>query len=98
MKRIILAGALVLATGLRGLMGQQAGAGPGAAKGPAPKSEAGQTAVVALVQAQQAGPDAMIKAAEELLTKFADTDFKEIALLFEAQAYKAKNDNPKAQI
>jgi tetratricopeptide (TPR) repeat protein len=99
MRRTILAGALVLASGISQLLAQQqpaaAAAGP---KGPAPKSEAERVAVVAVFQAQQAGPDAVIKAAEELVTKFADTEFKEVALLTEAQAYKQKNDNPKAQI
>src|SRR5581483_11080024 len=39
-----------------------------------------------------------IKAADDLLTKFADTQFKEMALLVEANAYQAKNDNDKALI
>ena len=39
-----------------------------------------------------------IAAAENLITKFADTDFKEIALYIEADAYQQKGDPDKAQI
>ena len=42
--------------------------------------------------AAQNDPDACIKAAEDLTTKFKDTQFKEIALIFEARAYQMKND------
>jgi tetratricopeptide (TPR) repeat protein len=103
MRRTILAGALVLASGISQLLAQQPApaaqpAPAGTPKGPTFKSEPERLAVVAIFQAQQTGPDAVIKAAEELLTKFADTEFKEIALFSEAQAYKQKNDNPKAQI
>jgi tetratricopeptide (TPR) repeat protein len=73
-------------------------AGQAGPKTPQVKSQAEGQAVQALLQSQQGGPDAMIKAAEELLTKFADTEFKEIALFVESQAYKAKGDNTKAQI
>jgi tetratricopeptide (TPR) repeat protein len=92
---------MVLALAGSGLMAQQpapAAGGQAAPKQPMPKSQGELDAVKAMFNAQQAGPDAVIKAAEELLTKYADTDFKEVALLFEAQAYKSKNDNPKAQI
>ncbi len=39
-----------------------------------------------------ADPDARIKAAENLITKYADTDFKALALYFEAVSYQQKND------
>ncbi len=111
MKRTILTGILSLAAGLNGLMAQaqkksappaapaaqpaaQANAGP---KGPTAKSKEEQAAVMALNFAQT-DPDGTIKAAEDLLTKFTDTEFKEIALLMEANAYQKKGDNVKAQI
>ncbi|MBZ5621831.1 MAG: DUF4919 domain-containing protein [Acidobacteriia bacterium] len=105
MKRMILTGTLALATGLSCLMAQQAPpakqgqAAQAQPKGPAPKSQAEGQALTELFNAANANnPDAIIKAAEDLLTKFADTDFKEAALMFEAQAYKQKGDTDKAQI
>ncbi len=95
MKRMILAGLLSVA-GLTALMAQTPAAP--AKKGPGAKSKGEQEAVQALFQAQQAGPDAIIKAADDLLTKYADTDFKEIALYVEAVAYQQKHDAVKAQI
>jgi tetratricopeptide (TPR) repeat protein len=102
MKRMILTGTLALATGLTSLLAQQPAqqgqAAPAAQpKGPAPKSKGEMDAVMALQQAQ-GNPDATIKAAEDLLTKYADTDFKELALLLEATAYQQKGDYTKAQI
>src|SRR5262249_6260532 len=96
MKKSIVTGVLALIAGSSALMAQ--GAAPAGPKQPAHKSQAELTAVQALFQAQQGGADAVIKAAEELLTKFADTEFKEFALLLEAQAYKVKGDDAKAQI
>src|SRR5262249_9964098 len=96
MKKSIVTGVLALIAGSSALMAQ--GAAPAGPKQPAHKSQAELTAVQALFQAQQGGADAVIKAAEELLTKFADTEFKEFALLMEAQAYKNKGDDAKAQI
>jgi tetratricopeptide (TPR) repeat protein len=84
--------------------GQQAAPAQGApaqAKGPSPKSPAEGQAVMALSTAAnqaQTNPDAAIKAAEDLLTKFADTDYKEFALSVEAQAYKMKGDSANAQV
>jgi len=101
MKRLILAGLLAIAAGAAGLMAQTPPAAPakGAAKGPAPKSKAEADALNALFSAAQAGNnDAVIKAADDLLTKFADTDFKESALYMEADAYNQKRDSTKAQI
>jgi tetratricopeptide (TPR) repeat protein len=111
MKRLILTGILALATGFTALMAQPqkkgdapAQAAPpaqpaGQAKptGPAPKSAAEAQALQGLMAAQ-GNPDAVIKAGDDLLTKFADTDFKELALLTIANAYQQKGDNDKAQI
>lgn len=66
-------------------------------KGPAPKTKPEADAVMALFSAQS-DPDATIKSAEELLTKFKDTDFKDTALYMEARAYQAKGDNDRAQV
>jgi tetratricopeptide (TPR) repeat protein len=53
----------------------------------------------AMVQAAQSGDnDATIKAADELVTKFSDTQFKSIALMLEARAYEAKGDDDRAQV
>jgi tetratricopeptide (TPR) repeat protein len=41
-------------------------------------------------------PDDQIKAADDLVTKFADSDFKGLALYIEASAYEAKNNHDKA--
>ena len=41
-------------------------------------------------------PDDVIKAAEELVTKFPTSDFKAFALEREGEAYQQKNDNAKA--
>jgi tetratricopeptide (TPR) repeat protein len=62
--------------------------------GPGPKTPAEQQAVQALLQAQM--PDDVIKAADELVTKFPSTDFKAFALEREGEAYQQKNDNAKA--
>lgn len=95
MKRIILAGILATAAGISLVAQQPAKPAP---KGPQPKSQGELTAVQALFNAQSAGPDAVITAAEDLLSKYADTDFKEIALYVEATAYQQKHDPVKAQI
>ncbi len=113
MKRIILTGILAMATGLWGLLAQQAKGQQGQQKGapaqqpaqqapqlvPGTKSEGESQAVIAVFQAQQQNnADAVIKAAEELLTKYTDTVFKESVLLAEAQAYQQKSDYDRAQI
>ena len=100
MKRMILTGILALATGMTALVAQQpAQKGGGQPQGLVPntKSQGESQAVVALMQAQ-GNPDAMIKAADELVQKYADSFYKETALLFEANAYKEKGDTAKAQI
>src|SRR5262252_5410471 len=63
-------------------------AAPAATPGPHPKSPEENAAVVAMTKAQDA--DTRIKAAEELMTKFPDTDYKAIALLMQAQSYHDK--------
>ncbi len=95
MKRTILAAILALAAGVPGLMAQKAnGAAP---QGPRPKSKGEQDALVAMFNAQNK-PDYLIAAAEALLTKYADTDFKSTALFMEANAYQQKGDIDKAQL
>jgi len=107
---MILTGILALATGLTSLMAQgkkdNAPAQP-PAQGqqkqgqaqliPGTKSVGESEALMALIQAQ-GNPDATIKAADDLITKYADSTFKESALLAEAQAYQQKGDADKAQI
>ncbi len=59
-----------------------------------PKSKKEADAIQAMLSAQD--PDARIKAADELITKFADTEFKAYALYLEADSYQQKGDNDKA--
>jgi len=84
MKRMILTGALALVAGVSSLMAQSA-----PPKAPAPKSKDELAALQALVNARS-NPDATIKAAEELMTKFADTEFKDMALFSEARLTEAR--------
>lgn len=60
------------------------------AKQPAAKSQKEMEAVMAIFQA--ADPDARIKAADALLSNFADTEFKAVALQVAALTYQEKND------
>src|ERR1039458_9770119 len=89
MKRIVLTGILALATGVASLMAQAPP--PAAPKGPTPKSKSEVEALQAL-QAAAGDPDKTIAACENLITKFADTEFKSVALLMEASAYDRKKD------
>jgi tetratricopeptide (TPR) repeat protein len=102
MKRMIFAAVLVLAIGASGLLAQQAQQskqGAPAASGPRPKSQGEAQALQALIQAQQKRDnDGIIKAADDLLTKYTDTDYKEIVLAMEGDAYQQKGDPDKAQI
>jgi tetratricopeptide (TPR) repeat protein len=95
MKRLIITGILALA-GVSILAAQQPAAQAAAQPGLKPKSKAEADAIGAMMNTQD--PDAQIKAAEDLLTKFADTQFKELALTIEAIAYRSKPDNMKAQV
>jgi tetratricopeptide (TPR) repeat protein len=97
MKRMILTGILALATGMTALMAQQPAQQGKQGLVPNTKSPGESQAVVALMQAQ-GNPDAMIKAAEDLVTKYTDSFYKETALLFEANAYKEKGDIEKAMV
>jgi tetratricopeptide (TPR) repeat protein len=66
----------------------------GQTKQPAkPKSKAEETAIRAMLSAQD--PDSRIKAADDLITKFADTGFKSYALYLEADSYMQKGDADK---
>lgn len=99
MKRTILTGFLATAAALL-CMAQQPPAKQGQGQQgliPGTKSVSESQAVLALNQAQ-GNPDATIKAAEDLINKYADTSFKEIALFMEALAYQQKNDSDKAII
>ncbi len=103
MKLTTLTGILILAAGVSGMMAadkkqpQQPPAANAAPKGPQPKSQDELKALQALFAA--AGkPDEIIAAAEALLAKFADTDFKDTALFMEAEAYRQKGDKEKMQI
>ncbi|MFN7922023.1 MAG: hypothetical protein U0Q16_18110 [Bryobacteraceae bacterium] len=66
------------------------------AKQPKLKSKKEQEAVMAIFNAQT--PDARIGAVEDLLTKFADTEFKSVALQLAAQSAQEKNDFEKMVI
>src|SRR5260370_31851627 len=78
MKRFLLAGLLAL-TGMT--MAQ---------KVPQPKSQKELDAIKAMFEAPD--PDARIKAADFLMTKFADTEFKPLAMFVTADAYERKGD------
>jgi len=100
MKRLILAAMVAALGSAPGAMAQPKNGAPAQQskpQGPAPKSKGEQDALVALFNAQ-GKPDETIAAAEALLTKFADTDFKDTALFFEATAYQQKGDTDKAQV
>jgi tetratricopeptide (TPR) repeat protein len=87
MKPTILAG-LAIALGATCLMAQLK-----------PKSKGEAEAYNALVKAAQTGdPDATIKAADDLISKYSDTVFKATALDMEASAYHRKGDDDRAQV
>jgi tetratricopeptide (TPR) repeat protein len=85
MKRMILTGVVAMTVGLSGLMAQ-----------PKPKSNGERKAILAIQSATE--PDAIIKASEDLLSNYADSDFKEYALTMEAKAYQIKHDDDNAQV
>jgi tetratricopeptide (TPR) repeat protein len=68
----------------------------GQAKPPQVKSQKEGEAINAMLQAPD--PASQFKAAEELLTKFADTEFKSIALMIQTQAAFMMNDREKVII
>ncbi len=101
MRSTIFAAALlaVSAVGLFAQPAQPAKPAPAAPKGPSPKSKeelAGLQAWQAAMQANDS--DGIIKACEDVLTKFPSTDYKAIILDSEAEAYKRKSDWVNAQI
>ena len=103
MRRIIFTGVLAAVAGVSMLAAQQAppaqpgqAAQPAQPAGPAPKSPEEAKALQALFSTQD--PDAMIKAADEFLATYSDTQFKEHVLTLEAEAYNQKGDWMKAQI
>ena len=64
------------------------------ARKPGPQSKPEAAAVTAMLQAQT--PDDQIRTADELITKFSNTDFKSFALATEADAYEGKGNHEKA--
>src|SRR5262249_16690613 len=85
MKQAILAGAIALVS-ITSLLAQ---------KQPQPKSKKEVDGINAMITAKT--PDERIEKAQFLLTKFADTEFKAIAMQMTAEAYEMKNDNEKMQ-
>jgi tetratricopeptide (TPR) repeat protein len=79
MNRIFLSGVLAFAAVVPGLLAQ-----------PKVKSQAEADALKTMFSAQT--PDERIAACENVLTKFADTQFKSIALYFEAVSYEQKGN------
>jgi tetratricopeptide (TPR) repeat protein len=92
MRRMIFAGIVALTAGLSGLNAQTPAQ-------PKPKSNGERKAILAIQTATTSGDaDAIIKASEDLLNNYADTDFKEYALTMEAKAYEMKRDEDNAQV
>jgi len=85
MNRLILRGTLAVVLAAVGLMAQ-----------PKPKSHEEYEALKAMFDATTL--DARIAAAENVLTKFADTEFKPVALYFEAASYADKGDWERAEV
>jgi len=79
----ILKAAAVLVCGMSLMFGQ--------GKPPAPKSQKELDALKLMFSAQD--PDSRIKAAKDVITNFADTDFKELCFQFIAASYQQKNDS-----
>lgn len=96
MKRTILTGIVVLMSGLSGLLAQQPAAAPAAPKSPNVKSKGELNAIKAIQSATD--PDGVIKACEDLVSKYSDSEFKEFALQMEAKAYQQKRDNDNAEV
>ena len=101
MKKSILTGILALAAGASGLMAQGRRPRPAAAVPKQPDAEIASRIdrdSGDVPAQQQNNMDGVIKAADDLMTKFADTEFKELALYMEAEAYEQKGDPAKAQV
>ncbi|HKW96095.1 MAG TPA: tetratricopeptide repeat protein [Bryobacteraceae bacterium] len=84
MRKILILATLALGTGVPALVAQKA---------PAPKSKGEAEALQAVFSAVDA--DTRIKAADALLSKYADTDFKGLVLYLAAVSYSQKNDYEK---
>jgi tetratricopeptide (TPR) repeat protein len=101
MKRTILTGILMLAVAATAIAAdkkqQPTGQAAAQPKGPTPKSQDELKALQALFAAG-GKPDDVIAAAENVLTKFPNTDFKDTCLFMEADAYRQKGDKEKMQI
>ena len=82
MQRVLTISTLALAMTLPVLCADQ--------KQPTPKSKGEIEALQAMFGTQD--PDARIKAVDALLSKYADTEFKGLALYLEAVSYQQKND------
>jgi tetratricopeptide (TPR) repeat protein len=87
MRKTLIAAALTLAVGM---WAQQP------PKQPAPKSQKELDAILAIQNAPDAA--ARVKAAEDLLVNFADTEFKEFALQMQTFSYQELNDFDKMMI
>ena len=104
MKRTILTGLVAIGAGATCLMAQAPPAAKGAAPGQMPVAKAMKAQSKAELEAWNAlvaaasDPDKAIAAAENLITKFADTEFKGIALNLEADAWQRKGDFNKMEI
>ncbi|MGA2712327.1 MAG: tetratricopeptide repeat protein [Bryobacteraceae bacterium] len=94
MRRLILLTLCLLAASVAFAQKKGSAPAPAAPAGPGPKSQAEVQAVNAAIQAQTA--DDRIKAVDDLITKFPNTDFKSFALMMEAESWQAKGDNVKA--
>jgi tetratricopeptide (TPR) repeat protein len=92
MRKFLMSGLLALAVSVAGLTPRVAAQ----AKAPQPKSKGELEALQALFNAQD--PDARIKAADGLVSNYADTDFKDTALFMAAFSYQQKNDPENAVI
>jgi len=94
MKRSIRIAAITAAVGITALMAQQG------KKGNAPKVSPAEAQAIQATQdaLQKNNPDGVITAADNVLSKFKDTMFKDTILLWEAQAYQQKGDRDKALI
>jgi tetratricopeptide (TPR) repeat protein len=90
MRRYAILATVLFATAIAALAQQAAPGG----KQMKPKSKGEEAAIRALLSAPDL--DGRIKAADELITKFADTEFKAFALYTEADAYAQKGDSEKA--
>lgn len=100
--RVVASALLALISAVASLGGQQpqpakpAQPSQPVAKQPQPKSKGEADALMAIFNTQDV--DVRIKAAEELLTKYVDTEFKTVALQIIAASYQQKNDFEKMVI